>query len=293
MRKAFVEVVEEVMDSDENLVLLLGDIGVHGFRKSFEKHPARTINIGILEQSMVSVAAGLAKEGMIPVLHTIAPFMVERALEQIKVDFAYQKMRGNLVSVGASFDYAALGSTHHCPGDVGILINVPSVQIITPGTAEEFKDLFLQAYKNSEVTYFRLSESQNSISQKVEIGKGVCIQEGHRATVISIGPTLDIVQQACVGQDVEILYLTSIRPLDINLIRAKCKSGKILLVEPYYSGAILPHLVAALTGRSVRFELIGVPHEFLREYGSPHEHAESIGLTPNNIRERLEKLIHD
>ena len=292
MRKAFVEVIDDVMKNDLRLVLILGDIGVHGFRKTFESFPDRTFNIGILEQSMVSLASGLSKEGMIPVLHTIAPFMVERAFEQIKIDFAYQRMRGNFVSVGASFDYASLGCTHHCPGDVGILLNIPNIQIVVPGTAQEFKDLFLETYENPDVTYFRLSENQNSASLRVKMGKGLCLQEGGGATVISVGPTLDIVLESCAGLDVEIIYLSTIRPLDEDLIRQKCKSGKVLLVEPYYAGALLPDLITALSGRSIQFELIGVPHEFLSNYGLAQEHAEKIGLTARNIRNQIVKLIH-
>ena len=291
MRRAFVEVVEEVMQIDEKLVLILGDIGVHGFRATFENFPERTFNIGILEQAMVSVASGLSKEGMIPVLHTIAPFMVERALEQIKIDFAYQHMRGNFVSVGASFDYAALGCTHHCPGDVGILLNIPNIQILVPGTAQEFKELFTGTYANPDVTYFRLSENENRNSYPARIGKGVCLQQGAKATIICVGPTLDIVLESCEGLDVEIIYLTTIRPLDQELLRERCRSGRILLVEPYYSGALLPDLVASLSGCLMKIESIGVPHEFLTNYGLAAEHASRMGLTVGNIRNKLVTLI--
>ena len=292
MRKAFVEVVDQVMQNDESLILMLGDIGVHGFRKTFENFPTRTYNIGILEQAMVSVASGLSKEGFIPVLHTIAPFMVERALEQIKVDFAYQKVRGNFVSVGASFDYAALGCTHHCPGDVGILLNVPDIQIVLPGSAVEFKELFLQAYANPHVTYFRLSENPNAKNFPVQFGKGKCVREGTKATIIAVGPILDTVLESCEGLDVEVIYITTVRPLDKELIGQRCKSEKILLVEPYYSGALLPELISLFSGRKMTFELAGVPHEFLSNYGFAQEHAERIGLTRDGIRKKLENLIN-
>ena len=120
MRKQFIETVEAIIKEDERAVLLLGDIGVFGFRKIFETHKERVFNIGILEQSTISMASGMAMTGLIPIVHTIAPFLVERGLEQLKIDFGYQKLGGNFVSVGASYDYAALGCTHHCPGDVGI-----------------------------------------------------------------------------------------------------------------------------------------------------------------------------
>ena len=114
MRKQFAKTTQEILVQDKKTILLLGDIGVFAFRNSFELYPERVYNIGILEQSMVSVAAGLALTGFIPIVHTIAPFTTERCLEQIKDDFGYQGLGGNIVSVGASYDYAALGCTHHC-----------------------------------------------------------------------------------------------------------------------------------------------------------------------------------
>jgi transketolase len=137
MRKQFVQTVERLLSEDEKIVLLLGDIGVFGFRNSFQKHPKRVYNIGILEQSTVSLAAGMSMTGLIPVVHTITPFVVERCVEQLKNDFCYQKLGGNFISVGGSYDYAALGCTHHCPADVGILRNQQSSNLLSSERARE------------------------------------------------------------------------------------------------------------------------------------------------------------
>ena len=146
MRKQFITTVTETMSKDENLCLLLGDIGVFGFKKCFENYPDRTYNIGILEQTTIGLAAGMSKANLIPIVHTIAPFIVERALEQLKDDFGYQNLNGNFISVGNSYDYAGLGCTHHCPSDVAILSAVPNMQIISPGNSQEFDSLFKQTY---------------------------------------------------------------------------------------------------------------------------------------------------
>ena len=95
MRKQFVQTVEGLLAEDERLVLLLGDIGVFGFRNSLRELPQRVYNIGILEQSTVSLSAGLSMTGLIPIVHTIAPFIVERCVEQLKDDFCYQFARKN------------------------------------------------------------------------------------------------------------------------------------------------------------------------------------------------------
>ena len=135
MRKQLVKTVESILESNKRSVLLLGDIGVFGFRKSIERYPNRAYNIGILEQTTIGLAAGLSKTNLIPIVHTIAPFLVERAYEQLKIDFGYQELNGNFISVGSSYDYASLGPTHHCPGDVSMLKNIPNMQIIVPGNS--------------------------------------------------------------------------------------------------------------------------------------------------------------
>ena len=146
MRKQFVSTIENIFREDKKIFLLLGDIGVFGFRDVLSSYPDRAKNIGILEQSMISLASGLSMAGFFPTVHTIAPFISERALEQIKVDLCYQNLPANLVAVGGSYDYSALGPTHHCPGDVGVLNELPGMEIIIPGSQEEFDYLFRERY---------------------------------------------------------------------------------------------------------------------------------------------------
>jgi transketolase len=291
MRKQFVTTIENILENDDKLVLLLGDIGVWGFKKAFEKYPDRVYNIGILEQSTVGLASGLAMTGFIPVVHTIAPFLVERSYEQLKLDFGYQELGGNFISVGGSYDYAALGCTHHCPADVSILKNIPGMEIVVPGTPAEFDALFKSAYADGKPTYFRLSERSNDESSEVEFGKANIIQKGKLATVIAIGPTMKPVLAAVKDMDVTLLYYTTLIPFDADTLKANTESGKILLCEPYYSGALMPEIMNVLKPKPVIIETVGVPNEFLNNYGTAEEHDEYIGLTQANIREKLEVLI--
>lgn len=132
MRKQLSKTIADVTEMDGALITFLGDIGVFGLREVFEKYPERIYNIGVLEQSTVSMMAGLSMLGFKPVFHSIAPFVVERCLEQLKLDFGYQKLTGNFVSIGASYDYAALGCSHHSQGDVLALLSIPFFPIMIP-----------------------------------------------------------------------------------------------------------------------------------------------------------------
>lgn len=291
MRKQFVKTVESILEKDKKAVLLLGDIGVFGFKKAFELFPDRVLNIGILEQSTVGMASGLSMQGLIPIVHTIAPFLVERSMEQLKNDFGYQKLGGNFISVGSSYDYAALGCTHHCPGDVGMLKNIPNMEILLPGTATEFDILFRESYANGNPTYFRLSEKQNSKRYNVKLGQAEIIKRGKLATIIAVGPMLELITMVADGLDVTILYYTTVIPFDKKTLKENSESGKILLCEPYYKGALLSEIIETLSSTPVLIESVGVPIQMLTNYGTADEHDESIGFTYKNVREKLLRLI--
>ena len=104
MRAQLNKTIKRLFLKNKKIFLILGDIGVYGFRDLLKSK--RALNIGILEQATISFASGLAKVGFIPIVHTIATFMVSRAFEQLKLDFGYNHLNGNFISVGASYDYA-------------------------------------------------------------------------------------------------------------------------------------------------------------------------------------------
>ncbi len=293
MRRQFVKTVEQLMSQDERLVLLLGDIGVFGFRNVFAKYPERAYNVGICEQAMIGMAAGLAKEGFIPVVHSIAPFVVERCYEQLKVDLCYQNVRVRIVSVGASYDYSALGCTHHCPGDVAVLHALPGMKILLPGTPVEFDRLFRAAYAASQPAYFRLSERGNSQSHPVEPGRAQVAQQGAKATVLAVGPALRWVQEAARDMDVTVLYYTTVAPFDSATLRHNCASGRLLLVEPYYAGVLLSEASRALEPKAVRIRTLGVPRSFLTSYGGLEEQEQAMGLTAGCVRQAIKELIDE
>lgn len=270
MRKQLVKTMQRILREDPRLVLLLGDIGVYSFRDAFSEFPTRVFNIGILEQASISIAAGLAIENMIPVFHTIAPFMVERALEQLKI-FGYQGLGGNFVSVGGSYDYSTLGCTHHCPGDVQILKTIPGTQIFVPGHPEEFDNHFQTNYANGKLNYYRLSEKSNQYPMPETM-----IRQGCSGRVIAIGPMLDRVLKACEGLNVTISYRSTVEPANFG--------DADVVVEPFYEGTMSNDVKSALH--------IGVPRQFLTSYGTVEEHDEKYSLTSAAIRERIRGFLN-
>src|SRR5579875_123685 len=291
MRQQMVQTLSELLETDERLTLVLGDISVEAFNAAL--HSERIINVGIMEQTMTSVAAGMALEGFIPVLHSITPFLVERPFEQIKDDFCYQELGGNFISTGASYDYSTEGMTHHGPGDVQILRSLPGMQIAVPGTAGEFDRLFRESYANGSPTYYRLSASTNPVEYPVHFGKLEVLQTGSQATILAVGPSLSYTLPAVQDFVVTVLYCTTVAPFDAETFRAHCRNSKIVLVEPYYAGVLVPDISAAMGRVPVAVESIGVPHKVLSRYGTPRQHDEALGLTPEGIRRRVEHFLSE
>lgn len=282
MRQHMIKTLNTLLLDDERLVLVLADISA----SRFTAHKRR-LNLGIMEQSMISVAAGLAMEGFIPVAHTFAPFLVERPLEQLKDDFCYQRLGGNFISTGASYDYSEEGMTHQGPGDVQALLGLPGMQIVVPGTALEFEHLFRQTYANGSPTYFRLALRSNPDEHPAEFGKLAVIRRGQAGTIIAVGPMLEPTLRAVEDLDVTVLYCTTVAPFDGETLLQECAGERLVLVEPYYTGALTASVMAAMQRHPICVETIGVPHEILNNYGTLEQHEEALGLTPTGIRERI------
>lgn len=293
-RLQFAQTMLEVGQQDERLVVMVGDIS-HGILRPYAAAcPRRYFNIGILEPTMMSMGAGLARVGLIPVLHTIAPFLIERSFEQLKLDFCYHKLAGNIITVGGTFDYANLGISHHCYGDVALLKTLPNVQITVPSTPVELDALFKQSYTSSAVTYFRVTGNEHPLEfapQDIVFGQGIRLSEGQDLTLVAVGPQLRTALGARNllegrGISVELLYLHTVVPLDEALILASAqKTRRVLVVEEHMRRGGIGDDVLRLLRRntSVQVASAAVPDRFVTSYGTYEEHLQSIGLTPAGL----------
>ena len=167
MRSQLARTATDLVERDPNVAVVLAEISVDRFERAIAIAPNRVINIGIMEQTLVGVAAGFAMEGFHTIAHTMAPFLVERPFEQVKVDFGYQGLGGTLASVGAPYDYGTEGGTHHSPGDVGVVLTVPNTDVLVPGCAAELDRLLRGTYADGRLTYLRASVAQNDVAFEV------------------------------------------------------------------------------------------------------------------------------
>lgn len=294
MHNRFFEIASDLVISDERVILLFGATGVgipKNMRSLMKQYPDRIIDAGIMEQAIVSMAAGMAAAGMIPVFYAQSPFIVERAYEQLKIDFGYQKLGGNFIGYGASTEVAAYGPTHCCQADTGVLKLIPGMQIVTPGGVSEFETLLRAEYDNGNPTFFRLTRYENSIKNDVCMGKANVIKTGSQATVVAVGPMLEAVMKAIGDEDITVLYYASIMPFDEDTLRRNFVNNRVLLCEPYYYGALSTNIMTALKGELVKMDYVGMPLEFVSNYGFVSENAEYFGFTEQQIRDKLKTIL--
>lgn len=268
------------------------DIGMWAIRSVLNDYPDRCTNVGIYEDGMISIAAGMARRGLVPTIFGIQPYLIERTLEQIKMDLAYQKLGVNVIGTGAAVDYPKYGYSHYCAEDVQVIKAIPGCEFVAPGTAKEFISLFNKSYRNGHPTFFRISDYPNKKFEfNVEFGKANIVKKGSKATIIAVSVMLDPVMEICKDNDVTVLYFTTLEPFDYKTLANNCESGKILIVEPEYEGSLLFDIHKALPGRSLEIESVAFPREIFRNYGTYQEKLNFYGLTAERIAEKLSVLI--
>jgi transketolase len=286
MRSQFKKTIMELSTSDDRIVMILGDVSVYLFNEFKLKYPTRFYNMGICENTLVSVAGGLSSQGLIPVVHTIAPFVTERSFEQIKLDMCYNQFRGNIVSCGASFDYAWDGTTHYCYTDLAMLRLLPNMKVIQPGSKKELDVLLRSEYHKPQVTYFRLSDYPHSIEDiaPIECGKGVILKNnGANLTVMTAGPLLGNVLEAVRDLAVNLVYFHTIKPIDKELV-SQFRNTKIIVVHDALG---LYEAICEVPNLSVSFH--GPGDSFYSWYGTVHHIRQKIGLDVQGIKELVQQ----
>ena len=294
MQRQFAETTLNLLEKDERVVLLFAGAGIvdQSNFEQFKLHsPNRIIDLGIAEQAAIGVAAGLSIGNKIPVFHTQSPFIVERAYEQLKIDFGYQKLGGNFIGLGGSLEFTFLGPTHNCPADIGVLKLIPNMQVVIPGGMSEFDALFRECYDNNLPTYYRLSRDLNKSEQNVIFGKASIIKKGTKATIIAIGPMLQLALDVLGEEDVTILYYTTVAPFDCNTLQENFTNGRVLLFEPYFMGGLAEDIISSLNGQSIKMGFVGIPKKFFTEYGLLTELTKELGFGHEQIRKQYLELL--
>jgi transketolase len=302
-RDAFARTLEALGAEDERVVVVVNDsVGsskVGGFQKRF---PDRLINVGIAEQTMVGVGAGLANAGRIPFVCAAAPFLTARALEQIKADVAYADANVKLVGISSGMAYGALGATHHSIEDFAWTRAIANLTVVAPADPLETEQAVRAAHASHGPVFLRLSRmgvpDVHDASYRFEVGKAAMLRPGRDVTLIANGVLVsralaaaDLLARS--GIDARVLNVATVRPLDEEaLVAAARETGGIVTVEEHTVYGGLGGAVAEVVCQRAptRMRILGVPGVFAPT-GDAAWLLEHFGLTAEGIAEAARQLL--
>ncbi len=303
-RIAFAQALLELVASDPRVVVVTNDsVGSSNIAHIRERFPGRVINLGIAEQNMIGVGAGLANGGKIPFLCGASCFLTGRALEQIKVDLAYSRSNVKLCGMSAGLAYGPLGATHHSIEDLAWTRVLPELVVIVPADPAETAQAVRTAAALEGPVFLRLSRmpvpAVHPPDYRFRLGRAVRLREGDDVTLIACGTMVSRALDAAAllqaeGVSARVLNMATVQPLDREAIeQAAAETGAIVTVEEHsvrggLGGAVAEVVVAT---RPVPMRLLGVPGTFAPT-GSPEFLFQHFGLTPRGIAQTALDLLN-
>ena len=302
-RDAFNEQLLELAHRDSRIVAVVNDsVGSSKLNQFGKTFPQRLINVGIAEQNMVGVSAGLANGGLIPFVCGAAPFLTGRALEQIKADVAYSNTNVKLCGMSSGMAYGELGPTHHSIEDMAWLRAIANMTVIVPADPIETAQAVAVAAHTAGPMFLRISRLPVPIvhddGYQFEIGKAARLRDGHDVTLIAngvlVGRALDAADLlAAEGVQARVLNMSTVKPLDTEaVLAAAAETGAIVTAEEHtiYGGLGSAVAEVVVTHQPVPMRILGVPGVFAPT-GSATWLLEHFGLTAQGIRDAALELV--
>ena len=244
MRKTFINTLIECAKKDESIFVLVGDLGFSVFEEFASLFPDRYINVGVAEQNMTGIAAGLAYEGYKLITYSIGNFNTLRCFEQIRNDICYHNLNVKIISVGAGFSYGTSGYTHFAIEDIAAMRLLPNMRIYSPSTINEMEFVTKQIFLENYPCYVRIGSSALNLDYEIKKDKINIIKEGKDILVLATGNILSNVIEASKlledkGISICIASVYSLEPFDTDFLKEKIKDiKKIVTVEEHGIGGL-------------------------------------------------------
>ena len=308
MRKTSLNCVYELAKTNKNVVYIGSDLGAGVLDDMKNEMPERYFMEGITEQHIIGMAAGMAMEGLIPYVNTIATFLTRRCFEQIAVDLCLHDLPVRLIANGGGAVYAPLGPTHLAVEDIAILRSLPNMTIIAPCDADEMRRMMVQTIEWPHPIYIRLAKGGDPIVSQddlgFEIGKGILLKDPGEAMYITTGVVTqlalkasDVLQQKGIMSGV--LHMPTIKPLDMNILKKYVPEvNAIVVIEEHtriggLGSAILEFCNDEMPEEAYKISRIGFPDYFADQYGSQNSLLEHWGITVENVAKILEAKLEN
>ena len=300
MRKTCLNMVHTLAKSDPRVVFVGSDLGPGVLDEMKQEFPDRFFMEGVSEQHIVGLAAGLAMEGFIPYVNTIATFITRRCFEQVALDLCLHNLPVRLIGNGGGLVYAPLGPTHLAIEDMAIIRALPNMTIVSPVDADEMARLMEQSVDVAGPIYIRLGKGGDPIVSRAnagfEIGKSICLRTGGNIVLVSTGVMTNRALAAAEILDRDgifcsVLHMHTVKPLDHQGLSELASAARLVVtLEEHtlpggFGSAVLESLSDNLGRQMPPVERLGIPDAFAVHYGSQDALLESYNLQPEAIAE--------
>lgn len=305
MRDTFARTLHEVAKKIPNVFITVADISPAASMVPFrEEFPERFHNVGVSEQSMISISAGLALRGCQPFAYTIASFAIYRPFEHIRVELCYQNLPVTIVGVGAGVAYSVAGATHNAIEDIAVMSALPNMSIIAPCDPEELIPAIWACANHDGPVYLRLGKAGEPVltenaPEPFEFKKIRKIKEGSKIAILGYGPILSMafdvaeIHKGKTNEELAIFSVHTLKPLDNNRIKLILEEfEKVIVLEeatPQGNLAIQVKQIAWDIQAKCEIRSICLQDQFIKCYGSKDELLAAHGITIESI---LDKIIN-
>ncbi|AIF50428.1 transketolase family protein [Pelosinus sp. UFO1] len=285
----------ELGEENENIFVVNGDLSKATKTEDFGKrYPNRMLNAGICEQNMVSLAAGLARVGLIPVISTFACFAPGRCYDQIRQSVAYSNLNVKIISTHPGLAVGKDGAIHQCLDDIALMRELPNCVVLTPSDQVETRKAIMAAIKHKGPVYVRVGRKECPILFKEDwdfiIGKAYTLKEGKDITLMAHGSMVGVIMEAAIalaaqGIFARVVDVPSIKPIDQDIIlQAAVETHKIITVEDHFMYGGLYSTVCELVAANVPclVRCLAVKDQF-GESGDPEELYKKHHLTKEDV----------
>jgi len=298
MRKTALECVHRLAQHDKRVLFIGSDLGHGVLEKMKNELPDQFFMEGVSEQYIIGMAAGLAMEGFIPYVNTIATFLTRRCYEQVAVDLCMHDLPVRLIANGGGGVYAPLGPTHLAVEDIAIMRALPNMAVVAPCDADEMNRLMMSTLEWPHPIYIRLARGGDPIVSKddlgFELGKSIKMKTGADGLFVTTGvmtqlalETADILKAK--GVDIGVLHVHTIKPFDASGIISAIENVKaVVTVEEHIvngglGSAVLESCSELRPELLPKISRIGIPDKFATEYGSQGSLLKHWGITADNL----------
>jgi transketolase len=306
MRERCLKAIYELAQRDERVVFIGSDLGAGVLSEFKAALPERFFMEGVSEQNIIGMAAGMALEGRVVYVNTIATFLTRRCYEQIAVDLCMHNVPVRLIANGGGVVYAPLGPTHLATEDLAILRALPNMTIVAPADAVEMSRCMEATLDHPGPMYIRVAKGHDPVvtseSGAFRIGAAVPMRDGHDALIVTTGVGLQICLAAAdrltaAGIDAAVLHMPTVKPLDVEALAAAAERVPVIVTVEEHSvvgglgSAVCECLAEAglLDGR--KFRRIGFPDVFPSGYGDQASMLRRYGVTAEAVSGWVEQLL--